>query len=145
MLNIGVLNHGIVIDHIQVGGAMKIYKYLDLENIDVSVAIIKNARSNKMGRKDIIKIEGTLDGINLDILGALDHKITINIIENGVIIEKKNPTLPELVDNVLKCKNPRCITSVENVPHSFKLTDREKGIYRCVYCEQSSKSVADRM
>ena len=145
MLNIGVLNHGIVIDHIQVGGAMKIYKYLDLENIDVSVAIIKNARSNKMGRKDIIKIEGTLDGINLDILGALDHKITINIIENGVIIEKKNSTLPYLVYNVLKCKNPRCITYVENVPHSFKLTDREKGIYRCVYCEQSSKSVADRM
>jgi aspartate carbamoyltransferase regulatory subunit len=139
MLNIGVLNQGIVIDHIKVGGAMKIYTYLDLENKDVSVAIIKNARSNKMGRKDIIKIEGTLDGINLDILGALDHKITINIIENGEIIEKKNPKLPDYVENVLKCKNPRCITSVENVPHSFKLTDKEKGTYRCVYCEQSSK------
>ncbi|TAH66933.1 MAG: aspartate carbamoyltransferase regulatory subunit [Anaerolineaceae bacterium] len=144
MLNIGVLNQGIVIDHIKVGGAMKIYTYLNLENIDVSVAIIKNARSNKMGRKDIIKIEGTLNGINLDILGALDHKITINIIENGEIIEKKNPKLPVYVDNVLICKNPRCITSVENgISQSFKLTNKEKGTYRCVYCEQSSKSVPD--
>ncbi|NLP17274.1 MAG: aspartate carbamoyltransferase regulatory subunit [Clostridiales bacterium] len=140
MLNIGVLNQGIVIDHIKVGGAMKIYTYLDLENIDVSVAIIKNARSNKMGRKDIIKIEGTLNGINLDILGVLDHKITINIIENGEIIEKKNPTLPLHVENVLKCKNPRCITSIERgIPHSFRLTDKENGTYRCVYCEQSAK------
>ena len=139
MLNIGVLNQGIVIDHIKVGGAMLIYTYLNLDNIDVSVAIIKNARSNKMGRKDIIKIEGTLNGLNLDILGALDHQITINIIENGVIIAKKNPTLPDYVENVLKCKNPRCITSTENVPHSFKLTSKEKGTYRCVYCEQSSK------
>ena len=140
MLNIGVLNQGIVIDHIKVGGAMKIYTYLDLENIDVSVAIIKNARSNKMGRKDIIKIEGTLNGINLDILGVLDHKITINIIENGEIIEKKNPTLPLHVENVLKCKNPRCITSIEQgLPHRFKLIDKENGMYRCVYCEMSSK------
>ena len=138
MLNIGVLNQGIVIDHIQVGGAMKIYSYLNLDNLDISVAIIKNAKSNKMGRKDIIKIEGTLDDINLDILGALDHKITINIINNGEIIEKKNPKLPNNVDNVLICKNPRCITSVEQgCPHSFKLTDRDNGIYRCVYCEQA--------
>ncbi len=138
MLNIGGLSQGIVIDHIQVGGAMKIYTYLNLENLDCSVAIIKNAKSNKMGRKDIIKIEGTLEDLDLDILGALDHKITINIIENGVIIEKKNPTLPNHVNNVLKCKNPRCITSVEQgLPHSFKLTDREKGVYRCVYCEQA--------
>ena len=92
MLNIGVLNQGIVIDHIKVGGAMKIYTYLDLENLDCSVAIIKNARSNKMGRKDIIKIEGTLEGINLDILGALDHKITINVIKDGKIIEKRIPS-----------------------------------------------------
>ena len=143
MLNIGVLNQGIVIDHIKVGGAMKIYTYLNLENLDVSVAIIKNAKSNKMGRKDIIKIEGTLYGINLDILGALDHELTINIIENGEIIEKKNPKLPDYVDNVLKCKNPRCITSIENITHSFKLTDKVKGTYRCVYCEQSSKSSPD--
>ena len=138
MLNIGVLNQGIVIDHIKVGGAMKIYSYLDLENKDVSVAIIKNAKSNKMGKKDIIKIEGTLNDLDLDILGALDHQITIDIIENGVIIEKKNPKLPDRVTNILKCKNPRCITSVESgLVHSFKLTDRANGIYRCVYCEQS--------
>lgn len=138
MLNIGVLNQGIVIDHIKAGGAMKIYTYLNLENVDCSVAIIKNAKSNKMGKKDIIKIEGTLDGLDLDILGALDHEITIDIIENGVIIEKKNPRLPEHVNNVLKCKNPRCITSVErDLPHSFKLVDRANGVYRCIYCEQS--------
>lgn len=138
MLNIGVLNQGIVIDHIKAGGAMKIYTYLNLENLDCSVAIIKNAKSSKMDKKDIIKIEGTLDDINLDMLGALDHNITINIIQNGVIIEKKNPELPKQVDNILKCKNPRCITSVEQgIPHTFKLTDRENGIYRCVYCEQA--------
>lgn len=138
MLNIGVLNQGVVIDHIKVGGAMKIYTYLNLEHLDCSVAIIKNARSNKMGRKDIIKIEGTLDEIDLDILGAIDHKVTINIIENGEIIEKRNPKLPNQVDNILKCKNPRCITSVEQgIPHSFKLTDRANGIYRCIYCEQA--------
>jgi len=137
MLNIGVINQGIVIDHIQAGGAMKIYSYLDLENKDVSVAIIKNARSNKMGKKDIIKIEATLEDLDLDVLGAFDHKITINIIENGVIVEKRNPKLPERVNNILKCKNPRCITSIEQgLPHSFKLTDRANGVYRCIYCEQ---------
>ncbi|CUH92486.1 aspartate carbamoyltransferase regulatory subunit [Herbinix luporum] len=145
MLNIGILNQGIVIDHIKVGGAMKIYTYLNLENLDCSVAIIKNARSNKMGRKDIIKIEGTLDDINLDILGALDHKITINIIKNGEIIEKKNPRLPDKVDNILKCINPRCITSIESgIPHSFKLTDKKNGVYRCIYCEQAFKGVRYR-
>lgn len=138
MLNIGVLNQGIVIDHIKVGGAMKIYSYLDLENKDVSVAIIKNAKSNKMGKKDIIKIEGPMNDLDIDILGALDHELTINIIENGEIIEKKNPTLPDHVSNVLKCKNPRCITSVETgLVHTFKLTDRSHGIYRCIYCEQA--------
>lgn len=138
MLNIGGINQGIVIDHIRAGGAMKIYSYLDLENKDCSVAIIKNARSNKMGKKDIIKIEGTLEGIDLDILGALDHQITIDVIENGMIIAKKNPKLPDRVNNVLKCKNPRCITSVEQgLIHSFKLTDKTNGIYRCIYCEQA--------
>lgn len=138
MLNIGGINQGIVIDHIKAGGAMKIYSYLDLENKDCSVAIIKNARSNKMGKKDIIKIEARLEDIDLDILGALDHQITIDVIENGVIIEKMNPKLPDRVNNVLKCKNPRCITSIEQgLVHSFKLTDRTNGIYRCVYCEQA--------
>ncbi|MHB8129146.1 MAG: aspartate carbamoyltransferase regulatory subunit [Mobilitalea sp.] len=138
MLNIGVLNQGIVIDHIKAGGAMKIYSYLGLENKDCSVAIIKNAKSSKMGKKDIIKIEGTLEDLDLDILGALDHEITIDVIENGVIIEKKNPKLPVRVNNVLKCKNPRCITSAEpGLVHTFKLTDRTNGVYRCVYCEQA--------
>ncbi|HBY72583.1 MAG TPA: aspartate carbamoyltransferase regulatory subunit, partial [Lachnospiraceae bacterium] len=138
MLNISGLNNGIVIDHIKAGGAMKIYSYLNLENLDCSVAIIKNARSNKMGKKDIIKIDGTLDGIDIDSLGALDHQITINIIEDGVIKEKKNPKLPQQVENILICKNPRCITSVErSLPHVFKLTDKENGTYRCIYCEQA--------
>ena len=138
MLNISGLNNGIVIDHIKAGGAMKIYSYLNLENLDCSVAIIKNARSNKMGKKDIIKIDGTLDGIDIDSLGALDHQITINIIEDGVIKEKKNPKLPQQVENILICKNPRCITSVEHsLPNVFKLTDKESGTYRCIYCEQA--------
>ncbi|MDF2588763.1 MAG: aspartate transcarbamylase regulatory subunit [Anaerocolumna sp.] len=119
MLNIGGLNQGIVIDHIEAGGAMKIYSYLNLEKLDCSVAIIKNAKSNKMGKKDIIKIEGSLE-INLDILGVLDRNITINIIENGTIQEKRNLSLPEKVTNIIKCKNPRCITSIEReLPHSY--------------------------
>ena len=139
MLNIGGLNNGIVIDHIEVGGAMKIYSYLQLEHMDNSVAIIKNAKSNKMGKKDIIKIEGDID-IDFDMLGVLDHNITINIIEDGKITAKKNPNLPEQVTNIIKCKNPRCITTVEQeIPHIFKLTNRNKGLYRCIYCEQAFK------
>ena|SRR5690554_5447702 len=137
MLNIGVLREGIVIDHIKAGGAMKIYSYLNLENVDNSVAIIKNARSNKMGKKDIIKIEGNPGDINLDVLGVLDHRITINIIEDGVIKVKKNLELPDTVENVLLCKNPRCITSIEqSIPHIFHLTDKDNGMYRCIHCEQ---------
>jgi len=139
MLNIGGLSQGIVIDHIEAGGAMKIYSYLNLEKLDCSVAIIKNAKSNKMGKKDIIKIEGNL-AIDWDILGVLDRNITINLIENGVITKKRNLNLPDNVSNIIKCKNPRCITSIEReLPHSFILTDKEKGIYRCVYCEQAFK------
>lgn len=139
MLNIGGLTNGIVIDHIKAGGAMYIYSYLDLEKLDCSVAIIKNAKSNKMGKKDIIKIDGNLD-MSLDVLGVLDNHITINIIQNGKIIEKKTLDIPETVTNILKCKNPRCITSIEQeLPHRFKLTNKEKSIYRCVYCEQAFK------
>lgn len=138
MLNIGGLNQGIVIDHIKAGGAMKIYSYLNLDNLENSVAIIKNARSSKMEKKDIIKIEGTMEHIDLDMLGALDHKITINVIENGTITKKITPKLPIKVNHILKCKNPRCITSIEqDLTHTFKLTDRENGTYRCIYCEQS--------
>lgn len=139
MLNIGGLNEGVVIDHIQAGGAMKIYEYLNLEKLDCSVAIIKNARSNKMGKKDIIKIDGPL-AIDLNVLGVLDHKITINIIKDNDIVEKKKLALPETVTGIIKCKNPRCITSIEQeLPHTFKLTDREKRIYRCIYCESKFK------
>lgn len=139
MLNISGLNEGVVIDHIQAGGAMKIYKYLNLEKLDCQVAIIKNARSSKMGKKDIIKIEGPLD-IDLNVLGVLDHNITINIIKDNHISEKKTLELPDMVTNIIKCRNPRCITSAEHdVPHKFKLTDRENRVYRCVYCESRFK------
>ncbi len=136
MLEIGGLNEGYVIDHIRAGGAMEIYNYLGLERLDCSVAIIKNARSNKMGKKDIIKIEGPID-INLDVLGVLDDHITINTIKDNKIVEKRVLQLPDLVTNVIKCKNPRCITSIEqDLPHRFKLTDKDNRIYRCLYCEQ---------
>lgn len=136
MLNIGGLNEGVVIDHIKAGGAMEIYNYLGLEKFDCSVAIIKNARSNKMGKKDIIKIEGPIT-VNLDILGVLDSSITINVIRDNEIVEKRTLALPEMVTNVIKCKNPRCITSIEQeLPHRFKLTDKENRVYRCLYCEQ---------
>lgn len=139
MLNIGGLSQGVVIDHIEAGGSMKIYEYLQLERLSCSVAIIKNAKSDKMGKKDIIKIEGP-NMINLDVLGVLDPNITINIIEDSVIIGKYNPMLPEIVSNIIRCKNPRCITSIEQeLMHKFKLTDRSKGVYRCIYCEQKFK------
>lgn len=137
MLNVGSLNEGFVLDHIQAGKSMEIYKYLGLNKLDCQVAIIKNARSNKMGKKDIIKIEGSLDLINLDILGYIDHNITVNIIKNGVISEKKNLTLPGKIVNVIKCKNPRCITSIEQeLDHVFLLTSPKDEVYRCKYCEE---------
>lgn len=139
MLNISGLNQGVVIDHIQAGGAMKIYEYLNMEKLDCQVAIIKNAKSNKMGRKDIIKIEGPIQ-IDLNVLGILDHNITINIIENDKIVCKHTLELPDEVTNIIRCKNPRCITSIEQeLPHKFKLTDRKNRIYRCIYCESKFK------
>ena len=139
MLNISGLNQGVVIDHIQAGGAMKIYEYMNMEKLDCQVAIIKNAKSNKMGRKDIIKIEGPIQ-IDLNVLGILDHNITINIIENDKIVRKHTLELPDEVTNIIRCKNPRCITSIEQeLPHKFKLTDRKNRIYRCIYCESKFK------
>lgn len=139
MLNISGLNSGVVIDHIAAGGGMQIYNYLNLEKLDCSVAIIKNAKSSKTGKKDMIKIEGPIT-VDLEMLGVLDPNITINIIKEGHIVEKRHLNLPEEVSNIIKCKNPRCITSIEQeLPHKFKLTSREKGIYRCVYCEQKFK------
>lgn len=140
MLNIGGLNEGIVLDHIHAGGAMEIYNYLNLEKLDCSVAIIKNAKSNKMGRKDIIKIDQLID-IDFNMLAVLEPNMTINYIKNGERVEKKQLALPEKIYGIIKCKNPRCITSIEQaLPHRFKLTNREKAIYRCEYCEQSFKN-----
>ena len=137
MLNIGGLNQGIVIDHIQAGGAMKIYEYLNLEKLDCSVAIIKNAKSNKMGKKDIIKVECPIKALDLDILGFIDHNITVNVIQGDKIVAKKALSLPKEVKNVIKCRNPRCITSIEQeLDQIFVLTDEEKEVYRCKYCEE---------
>ena len=120
MLNVGALNEGFVLDHIEAGKSMTIYHYLRLDKLDCTVAIIKNAVSNKMGRKDIIKVECPIDMLNLDILGFIDHNITINIIQDGKIVEKKDLSLPKKIVNVIKCKNPRCITSIEQeLDHIF--------------------------
>lgn len=137
MLNVGKLTEGFVLDHIQAGRCMEIYRYLGLDKLDCCVAIIKNAKSKKMGKKDIIKIDGGLDSVDLDILGFIDHNITVNIIKNGEIVEKKELTLPKTVTNIIKCRNPRCITSIEQeLDHVFYLTDEEKQVYRCKYCEE---------
>ena len=112
MLNVGQLNEGVVLDHIEAGKSMSIYHYLKLDQLDCCVAIIKNARSNKMGKKDIIKVECPVDMLDLDILGFIDHNITVNIIKNGEIVDKKKLHLPKQIVNVIKCKNPRCIRSL---------------------------------
>lgn len=137
MLNISGLNEGIVLDHIQAGKSLDIYYHLGLDKLDCQVAIIKNARSNKMGRKDIIKIEGPMENIDLDILGYIDHNITVNIIRGDHIVEKKALKLPQKITNVIRCKNPRCITSIEQeLDQIFLLTDEAKEVYRCKYCEE---------
>ena len=137
MLNISGINNGVVLDHIQAGKSMDIYHYLNLQELDCQVAIIKNAKSSKMGRKDIMKIECPIDFIDLDILGFIDHNITINIIQNEEIVEKKLLKLPKEIKNVIRCKNPRCITSIEQgLDHIFVLTDEENQVYRCKYCEE---------
>ena len=135
-MNIDSIKNGYVIDHIKPGKSFEIYNYLNLGELDTSVAIIKNARSSKTGKKDIIKIADNLD-INLDILGYLDSNITINKIVNGEIVKKYHPDLPNQLVNIVKCKNPRCITSIEQeLPHICELTDRENVVYRCKYCEE---------
>ena len=137
MLNISGLNSGVVIDHIKAGRGMDIYSYLELDKYDNSVAIIKNAKSSKMGKKDILKIEGIPDFIDLNLVSVICDSVTINIIRGGVIIEKKEPSLPEQVTGIFRCKNPRCITSIEqDLPHSFRLTNPHTRTYRCIYCEQ---------
>ena len=135
-LNVGSITEGIVLDHIQAGRSMDIYKYLKLDKLDYCVAIIKNAKSNEMGKKDILKIECPIDYIDLDILGFFDHNITVNIIKDHKIIDKKRSSLPKKITNMIRCKNPRCITSIEQgLDHVFVLTDPKREIYRCKYCE----------
>ncbi len=134
-MHIDSIRNGLVIDHISAGKGMLIYDLLGLAELDCSIAIIKNVSSRKLGKKDIIKIDADLQ-VDLDILGYVDPGITINVIRDGALVEKKTVDLPETLTNVLKCKNPRCITSTEQeLKHIFKLTDREKRIYRCIYCE----------
>ena len=132
---IDAIKNGIVIDHIAAGKAMELYKILGLGDLDCTVAILKNAVSGKLGRKDIIKIDRVLD-LDWDVIGYVDPNITVNIIMDGRQVEKRQLKLPETITNVIRCKNPRCITSVEQeLPQVFKLTDRENRVYRCLYCE----------
>lgn len=137
MLNVGKIEEGFVLDHIKAGNSLDLYDHLQLDKLDCTVAIIKNARSNKMGKKDILKVECDIDKLDLDILAFLDHNITVNVIKNGEIVAKKELILPKQIKNVIKCRNPRCITSIEQgLPHIFFLADELKGIYRCKYCEE---------
>lgn len=134
-MNIDSINNGFVIDHITAGRGMRLFDLLNLDELDCSVALIKNVGSKKLGKKDIIKIDADID-INFDVIGYVNPGITVNIIKNGEIIEKKQIEMPKQLVNVIKCKNPRCITSVEQeLDHVFRLTDAENKIYRCLYCE----------
>ena len=134
-MNIDSIHNGVVIDHITAGCGMQLYDLLGLSELECSVAIIKNVSSRKMGKKDIIKIDADIP-VNLDVIGYVDPNATVNIIRGGVLVEKKTIDMPQLLTNVIKCKNPRCITSTEQeLPHVFRLTDREHKIYRCIYCE----------
>lgn len=138
-MNIDSIINGIVLDHITAGKSMEIYRLLGLEALDCSVAIIKNVHSNRMGKKDIIKIDQVLD-MDLNVLGYVDPDITVNIIRDGKTVEKKHVELPQRITGVLKCRNPRCITSTEQeLPQIFELRDREHGVYRCLYCEAKAK------
>ena len=138
-MKIDSIKNGIVIDHIKAGKGMEIYRLLDLDATDYSVALIKNASSSKMGKKDIIKIDALFD-IDMNVLGYVDPDVTVNIIKDGVLAEKKSPELPEKLTNVIKCCNPRCITTTEqDLAHVFHLVDRKKRVYRCIYCDSRGK------
>lgn len=138
-MNIDSIKNGIVIDHIQAKKGMEIYELLNLKDLDCSVAIITNAKSKKMGRKDIIKIDKDME-INIDMIGFIEPNATINIVKENKLVDKYRVQLPEKIVNIAKCQNPRCITSVEkDLDHIFTLTDRERQIYRCQYCEMSLK------
>ena len=138
-MNIDAIKNGIVRENIAAGKGMELYHLLGLDNLDCSVAIIKNVNSRKMGKKDIIKIDAAID-VDMDILGYVDPDATINIIRDGKRVEKRKINLPEMLTNVIFCKNPRCITATEQeLPHVFKLADREKRVYRCIYCDTNAK------
>ena len=145
MLNISGIHEGFVLDHIQPGMSLQIYHDLKLDQLDCTVAIIKNARSNKMGKKDILKVECSIEALDLDILGFIDHNITVNVIKDDQIFEKKELHLPKEVKNVIFCKNPRCITSIEQeLDQIFLLNDEERETYRCKYCEEKYRSQQKR-
>ena len=130
MLNISGIQEGFVLDHIQAGMSLQIYHDLKLDQLDCTVAIIKNAKSNKMGKKDILKVECPIEALDLDILGFIDHNITVNVIKDSKIVEKKELHMPKQVKNVIRCKNPRCITSIEQeLDQIFLLTDEAKEVY----------------
>ena len=138
-MNVDSISNGIVIDHITKGRGMVLYNLLGLDTLECSVALIRNVPSSKMGRKDIIKIDADIP-VSFDVIGYVDPGITVNIIRDGIITDKKSIAPPEILTNVIKCKNPRCITSAEQeLDHVFKLVDRENIIYRCVYCESKAK------
>ena len=139
-MNIDSITNGIVIDHITAGRSMKLYNLLGIDSLDCSVAIIKNAISSKMGKKDIIKIDADIP-VDLDLIGYVDPTVTVNIIKDGKLVEKKVIDVPEILKNVIKCKNPRCITSTEqDIEHIFKLTDKENRVYRCIYCDTKASN-----
>lgn len=140
MLNVGAITEGFVLDHIHAGDSLSIYHDLKLDKLDCCVAIIKNARSNKMGKKDILKVECDIDMMDLDVLGFIDHNITVNIIKGEKVVEKKELHLPKEIKNIIKCVNPRCITSIEQgLDQIFLLTDPKTETYRCKYCEEKYK------
>lgn len=134
-MNVDSIMNGIIIDHITAGRGMKLYSLLNLDELDCSVALIKNVVSHRLGKKDIIKIDADIP-VNVDLIGYVDPGATINVVRDGKLVEKRNLELPDRLVNVIRCKNPRCITSVEQeLDHVFRLADREKKIYRCIYCE----------
>lgn len=138
-MNIDSINNGFVLDHIEAGKAMKIYESLGLSKLDCPVAMIMNVKSRRMGKKDIIKIDAPIE-INFDVLGFIDNGITVNVIKDGKLIEKRPLSLPEKIVGIIKCKNPRCITSCEQgIEHEFILADKETKVYRCAYCETTYK------
>lgn len=138
---IGTIVNGLVIDHIPAGRGMELYHYLGLGDLNSEVALIKNAVSRKYDKKDIIKINEVID-LNYDILGYIDPHITVNVIKNGKKVEKLHPSLPSTLKDVIKCRNPRCITSTErSLPQVFRLSDRENGVYRCMYCDTKAEKL----